>query len=444
MTREIRYQDDLELDLQSYQNDCDKVDTAILGVESIIQTQDILTDEGANLDATSLRLAEQSVECFLKMARIGMPSNKIIPSNESMAGKYEISQATLEGIGEGIKNVFMSIINAIKKAFEWMWGLIKRLFGRGKDHEEKVEQLKTESQEVKQKVKEMSEEEKKNAPFPRDADGWITKVTLDRPGVLKKIVTSKGLMTKEQLHAYMTEMGSVFTAQTKNIAAATAVQSGKPPENVNFEMAFHSSANPELTKQVTRSKDAKVYSSLEFGAGEYLYIVMPASKLQSGQSTRDEAKSQLRWVDELVLGKASITRVPDFEKFRVLEGEYANADKIIDMIDDFSKFLRQKTDELKTMQSAKERFLREFEAKIKKLGVNLFSSAEHKTERDSMMFYLKFFRKVMDQPAVMYYGECDAIITSFEHLAMYVLAYNRRNGNQVRLKADEANKRKQE
>jgi hypothetical protein len=411
----------------------------VIGLESLIQTQDILTDESVPKDSMAFLMAHQSAECFLKMARVGMPLPKVVPSSEAY-GSYDISQATLESIGEGIKNVFMSIIHAIKKAFEWMWGLIKRLFGRGKDHEEKAAHLKAEAVEVKEKVKEMSEEEKKNAPFPRDADGWITKVTLDRPSMLKKIVTSKGFMSKEQLHTYMGELASVFNAQAKNVNNAMLFQNGKAPDRLSMEVAFHPTNSNELKKKVTRNGDSKVYASMEFGGGEYLYVVMPSDKIMANQNGQEKAKNQLKWVDELATGKVSVGQPPDYDKFRVIEGEYTNADKIIDTIENMGKFLRQKTDELKTMQGAKERFLNEFEAKIKKLGVNLFSSAEMKTQRDEMTFGLKFFKKVMDQPAVMYYGECDAIVTTFEHLAMYVLAYNRRNGNQVHLKAEEARK----
>ncbi|HEX9137646.1 MAG TPA: hypothetical protein VF905_11985, partial [Nitrospirota bacterium] len=437
MNQALQYKDDLELDLQSYQNDSDRVDTAIQGMESIMQTRDILTDENTTLDATSLRLAEQSVECFLKLSRIGSPSNRIIPSNESFGRNYDITQATLESIGEGIKNVFLSIINAIRKAFDWMWGLIKRLFGRGKDHEETAAKLTAEAEEVKEKVKTMSEEEKKSAPFPRDADGWFTKVTLDRPAVLKKLVTSKGLMTQEHLNQYMGELARVFQLQPKNVNRAMQVMNGAKPDAQHYEVPFHAAQSDELKKQVSRDKDAKVFASLEFGSGEYIYIVVPALRIQGNMDERDFAKASIAWADGLTVGKATVGRAPELDKFRVLEGDYASGDKLLEMIKMLNKFLMSKTDELKTFQGAKERFLKEFEALIKKKGVGLFSSNEMKAERDEMTYYLKYFKKVMDQPAVFYYGEIEGIITAIENLAAYVMAFNRRNGNHVELKADE-------
>jgi hypothetical protein len=440
----LRYNDDLELDLQSYQNDSQQVDTAIQGMESIMQTQDILTDENSNLDATSLKLAEQSVECFLKLARIGKPSKSIVPSNESFGRNYDISHATLESIGEGIKNVFLSIINAIKKAFEWMWGLIKRLFGRGKDHEETAAKLTAEAEEVKEKVKEMTEEEKKAAPFPRDADGWFTKVTLDRPGVLKKLVTSKGLMNQEQLNQYMGELARVFQLQPKNVARAMQVMNGAKPDSQHYEVPFHAAQNDELKKQVARDKDAKVFASMEFGGGEYIYIVVPPVRMPTSSSDeRDYLRASIAWADGLTIGTAAVGRTPDLDKFRVLEGDFANGDKLLEMMKSLNKFLMTKTDELKTFQSAKERFLKEFEALIKKKGVGLFSSKEKKAERDEMTYYLKYFKKVMDQPAVFYYGHVEGVITAIENLAAYVMAFNRRNGNHVELKAEEEPKRDQ-
>jgi hypothetical protein len=41
---------------------------------------------------------------------------------------------------------------------------------------------------------------------------------------------------------------------------------------------------------------------------------------------------------------------------------------------------------------------------------------------------------------VSYYGQIDGIINAIEHLAAYVMAFNRRNGNQVSLKDDEVKK----
>lgn len=435
MTRNFTYSDALEMDLQSYQNDCDRVDTAIVGLESICRTQDILTDKDSTLDATSLSLAQQSVECFLKMGRIGVAPSRIIPSNESFGNQYDISQATLESIGEGIKNVFMSIINAIKKAFEWMWGLIKRLFGRGKDHEEKIEHLKSEAEAVKSEVKDMKPEEQKAGPYPRNSDGWFAKIELDKPQMLKKIVTSKGLMTEQTLSNFMGELAHVFELQPKCVNAATQLMNGVMPDQLHFDIPFHPAQNNELVKKVSQNQYQKVYASQEFGGGEFVYVLEPVKAVSgNNMSVSDQTRSKNKWVDEMQIGKTAISRPPDYEKFKILDGDHANGDKLIAMIESFNKFLRTKTDALKTFQGAKERFLRDFEAKIKKEGVNLFSSSEKKQERDAMMLCLKFFKKTMDQPAVLYYGECDAIITTFEHLTMYVLAYNRRNGNQVALK----------
>jgi hypothetical protein len=439
MNNNLRYTEELELDLQSYNHDIGRVDTAIEGLQSVMQTQDILTDPDSKLDQTSLRLAEHSVECFLKMARIGTNPNKIIPSNESFNGQYDISHATLEGIGEGIKNVFMSIINAIKKAFQWVWGLIKRLFGRGKDHEETLEGLKHEAEEVKGKIKEMTEEEKKNAPFPRGPDGWFQKVPLSKPTVLKNIVTSKGLMTQENLNHYMGELAHVFTLQPKNVNRASQIRNDVTPSNLAYEVPFHESHNTELVKQVTKKSGYKVHASLEFGSGEFIYIVVPPA--QAGDNDdRNRAKGNLHWAQDLHIGVATVGRVPDYSRFSVLEGDHASADKLLEMIGTFNKFLRTKTDEMKSYQHAKERFLEDFEKRLAKNGAGWFSSNEKKTERDMMMFYLKYFKTVMDQPAMMYYGQCDKIISTFEKLAMHVLAYNRQNGNVVSLKEEEVKK----
>lgn len=433
MKPSFRYHATLELDLQSYRADNNTLDVAMRSLESMAQTQDMAAANESSLDATSLGLIQQSVESFYAIANIGRKKDLFQPSNEAYS-TTDLTQVTLEGIGEGIKNVFLSIINAIKSAFQWMWGLIKRIFGRNKDHEEKIEALEHQAEEVKKEGQEA--ETKKDSPFPRDNDGWMTKVVLKRPEIIRKICTPRGIMTKMDLDKIAGELARVFSHQSKNMQLAMQIKNEAKPSSEAYEPPFELCHNAALIKQVSTDRDAKVYASHEFGNNEYAYVVVPSLRIKGNDNENDFAKSSMKWADHLKIGKATIRDDIDFQKFSTLEGDAANGDKVIDTVKFLNKLLVSKVDELKQFMSAKERFLNEFEAMVKKEGITLFSSVEKKAKRNEMMYHLKMFKKIMDEPALTYYGMCDGLIVGFSNLALHILAFNRSNGNQVALSDD--------
>lgn len=433
MNTQLHYADDLEADLQNYANDNNTMDVAIRSLESMTQTQDLAHLNESSLNATTLGIIQQSVEAFYTIANIGRPVKFICPSNENYSTS-DLTEATLESIGEGIKNVFLSIINAIKSAFKWMTGMIKRIFGRNKDHEEKIEALEQEAEEVKKEAEEVKD--KTEAPFPRDSDGWFTKVVLKNPESIRKICTSRGILTQQDLNKITGELARVFSQQSKNMQLAMQIKNGATPSSQKYEPPFDQSHNVDLIKQVGADSDAKVYASHEFGNNEYVYIVEPPLRIKGDDNINDFAKSSMKWADGLRIGKVSIRGEIDFHKFATLEGDLANGDKVIGTIQFLNKLVTKYAEELKQFMSAKERFLNEFESMVRKEGITLFSSMEKKAKRNEMMYHLKMFKKTMDEPAMTYYGMCDGLIVGFSNLAMRILAFNRSNGNQIAISAN--------
>uniref|UniRef100_A0AAU7PEY1 PhiKZ-like internal head family protein n=1 Tax=Burkholderia phage vB_BgluM-SURPRISE13 TaxID=3159457 RepID=A0AAU7PEY1_9VIRU len=428
-----RYADDLELDLQAYAHDNEKVETAILSLESLTETQDLMADGDKGLDETAYKLVQHSVESFLRMGRIGYASNKVMPDLQAYA-PHDLSQVALEGFGEGVKNVFMSIINAIKKAFQWVWGLIKRIFGRNKDREEKTAELKQKAEEVKEKVESLTDEEKKTAPYQRGADGFFVKVDLSKPEILKPICTHEGIMNGTYLAKIGSELIKVFSAQAEMNKSAKESIIGDSQSSKPMPIAFPETHDGKILA-ATRGKNGnmKVYASEEFGDNTFVTIQMPEPP-KYGDKEDDVMKANLKWVDELRIAKTKVEGVVNYAKFAVLDGDFANPDKLIENIQFLNMQIEKVTEKIEQYQRDKEAFVKAVEAKIKQHGANLFSSKDKKAERDFMMYDLKFFQKTMDQPGLMYFGLVDQVVNGFINLSTYVLHFNSTNGNHVELK----------
>lgn len=429
----LTYADDLEMDLQAYAHDNEKVETAVQSLESLVYTQDLMADGDKGLDETAYKLVQHSVESFLRLGRIGGAPYKAMPDLQSFK-THDLSHAALESFGEGVKNVFMSIINSIKKAFQWVWGLIKRIFTRNKDAEEKVGELKQKAEEVKDAAEKRSDEEKKSAPYPVGPHGYFEKCDLSKPEILKNITTNHGIMNATYLAQIGSEMVKVFTAQGELNKSAKESIIGEKIESKPMPIAFHETHDGRILA-ATRGKNGnvKVYASEEFGDNTYVTIQM-AEPPKYDPKSRDAMKENLRWVDQLRVSKTKVEGAINLNKYAVLDGDAANPDKLIENIQFLNQQREKLADKMRQYQSDKEAFIKAVEAKIKKHGANLFSSKEKKTERDVMMYDLKFFQKTMDQPALMYYGLVDGVVNAFINLTTYVLAFNMKNGNQVELK----------
>lgn len=424
----MTYNDSLELDLQAYSHDNEKVETAFQALESLTYTQDLMADGDPGLDETAYKLVQHSVESFMRLGRIGANANKMLPDLQSFK-THEMSHAALESFGEGVKNVFMSIINAIKRAFQWVWGLIKRIFTRNKDREEKTADLKQKAEEVKDQAKSLSEDDKRSGPYPRDNDGYFVKVDLSRPEIMKPICTSDGIMNGQYLAEIGSEMTKVFSMQAEVNRSAKESIIGDKVDSKPMPVPFLETHDGKIL-QAARGKngDVKVYASKEFGENTYVTI-QRASAPKEG-----DMKANLRWVDQLHIGKTKVEGVINYAKYAILERDFANPDKLIENIMFLNKMLQTFAEKIEQYQRDKEAFIKAVEAKIKKHGAGLFSSREKKDQRDLMMYDLRFFQKTMDQPALMYYGLVDQIVGGFINLSTYVLHFNRTNGNHVELK----------
>lgn len=431
MSNRFHYDGDLQIDLMSYRQDCAILDTSMLSLESMCRLQDSL-ESVENMPEVMLDMVKVSVESFLSMGRIGA-TKKVMPSLESFSREHiDPEYISNEAIGEGIKNIFTSIIKAIRSAFSWMGGMIKRIFKRNKSRDEKIEKLEEKAEQVKEEIKQMSSEEKASAPSPRDSDGWMKKVELTNPSVLKNIVTSRGLMDKTHLDRLTTEMIRVFKFQEEQNRKAMQVMNSYTPENNGMNPPFPKATDSDILKALGNVGDAQVFASEEYGNGVHVVMVIPRVS-QETENKRAVAKAAVKWANELQIRRLTVRQGIDYEKYKVLENDLANPDKLIETAKFMSKMLNNFADKLESFQQGKERFMKNFEERLRKEGTSLFSSSEKKTLRDELLYWLNYFKKTMDEPAMSVYGMCDGIVGSYVNIAAYVMHYNHTNGNKVEL-----------
>lgn len=418
----LQYGDNLEMDLQSYGHDCGCIDRAILAGESISDTHDLIRSGSVPLDESSYKLVQASIESFMRLGGIG-GNDRVLPTLESFRGGVP----SLEGLASGIKNVFMSIINAIRKAFSWMVGMIKRLFGRGKDRDEKIEELKDKVEEIEEIAKADPQ-----GSTTRGSDGWLKTVELKNTDVLKRLVTSQGFLDKNHVAKISTELNGVIETQLKQNNSLLSAFNSSSQGNVEqvkemVKPPFPETRDSRILSQLP-DKELKAYASHEFGGGVYVVVTdKPLPKI---------GKDALRAADSIGTTKITVGPVST-EKYKQLTGDLANGDKLLEIVDLLNKMLKFSTERLETLQKGKERFLQQFESKINKKDVKWWSSKEDKEERDWMQFQIKLFRKTMDEPSLTYYGQCDGLVSGFINLTTYILHYNHSNGNKVEMDKNE-------
>jgi hypothetical protein len=231
-------------------------------------------------------------------------------------------------------------------------------------------------------------------------------------------------------------MVKVFAAQDEMNKSAKESIIGDSQSSKPMPMSLQETKDGKILA-ATRGKNGnvKVYASEEFGDNTFITIQMPEPP-KYGSADKDVMKQNLRWVDGLVIKKTKLEGVINLNKYAVLEGNFADPEKLLENINFLNKQLKATADKMEQYQRDKAAFIAAMEAKIKKVGASLFSKNEKKDQRNFLMYDLKFFQKTMDQPGLMYYGLVDGIVNAFMNLCTYVVHFNHTNGNHAQLKKD--------
>ena len=126
----------------------DQIDAAVVAADGLetISEQVAVANEGDGIDETSAGIIEASVECLLRVARIGVKFNQLgVPSTESFklrSNRIALGKQTVEALNVSAKSIWKSIIDAIKKSIEWVRNFFNKIFGAAERLEKRARALK--------------------------------------------------------------------------------------------------------------------------------------------------------------------------------------------------------------------------------------------------------------------------------------------------------------
>lgn len=133
----------------------DQIDAAAVAADGLetISEQVAEANEGEGIDEVSAGVIETSVECMLKVARLGVTYKQLgIPSSESFSNKSNrlaLGKATCEALDISAKKIWQSIVDAIKKSIEWVRNFFNKIFGAAEKLEKRAAALKSSTTNLK-------------------------------------------------------------------------------------------------------------------------------------------------------------------------------------------------------------------------------------------------------------------------------------------------------
>lgn len=126
----------------------EQIDSAVVAADGLetLAEQVGAANEGDGIDETAAGIIETSVECLLRMARIGVTYRQLgIPSSESFklrSNRLALGKQTMEALDISAKKIWKSIVDAIKKSIEWVRNFFNKIFGAAERLEKRARALK--------------------------------------------------------------------------------------------------------------------------------------------------------------------------------------------------------------------------------------------------------------------------------------------------------------
>lgn len=259
------------------------------GLETIAE-QVAEANEGEGIDETTAAVIETSVECLLKVARIGVSYKQLgIPSSESFktrANRHSLGKATVEALDISAKKIWQSIVDAIKKSIEWVRNFFNKIFGA-------AERLEKRAGALKDSVKNLSGK-------PEDAN-------IENDGLYNSITVNGSPVTAAQLQSLAGAAKKVFDAQKKvtdEFGKEDDFSKGVPYRPIPADYGFKNAAGADA-KRISSDSNVVVAVSDRFPGETVVYVVLPmnnstdakglqevAGKIRAGSANMGDKKAE--------------------------------------------------------------------------------------------------------------------------------------------------------
>jgi len=134
-------------DIQSFNEDLNKISKSI---DSVISIESICENTTSDFydSKDKIDIINSTVESLLKISNIGINIRKIIPDVQNYSSINDYGIATMEGIKQTASKIWKAIVDAFKRAIEWISDVFNRIFSFNKKLSVKIEKQIKEIEEI--------------------------------------------------------------------------------------------------------------------------------------------------------------------------------------------------------------------------------------------------------------------------------------------------------
>ena len=290
----------------SFDRDLERLEIGLETIDSLNALRDEVEHKDV-IDEGTANILALSVESLLSVARIGATSNELgLPSLEHYQTKNKNKEQCLEKFDEGIKKILTSIIEALKKAFKWIFGLTDKLSQANNDDREFAAKLKIHAEKLEGRGIERDPKKPMESTLIRvEERRGVLEATIKHVLEVERIYRDK-LFDLDGLKKIEDEVNT-FVEASSSVRTVFDNTHGYFDWNRKLQNGFTQRKKDDLHKRLTKGQDRALYVSSPLGFGQAFYFT---TSLNAGSVTLD------RYVQDFDAGVTStdIQRVKDKEQ----------------------------------------------------------------------------------------------------------------------------------
>ena len=356
----------------------DQIDAASVTADGLetISEQVAEANEGDGLDETAAAVIEASVECMLKVARIGVKFKSLgIPSSESFkvkGNRLALGKATCEALADTAKKIWKQIIEAIKKSIEWVRNLFNKIFGA-------AERIQRRAKALKEKVTTLADK--------------AEETQIENESLYNSVLIKGNVAKAADINNLAKEAKTIFAAQKKftDDYAKMELDASTSPSTISPSDYGLKAADSNIAKRVTSESSMGVSVTSRFPGDTVVYMVLPKS--QSGSTGKDAAEH----ANSIKAGSVSLAeKKVEGKALPVMPKNDITA--MAESVDKFAGEIIAYKQNLTAITADKNKFIGKLEKHLSKGDGR--DEADSKDEAGKKAKALAtMFRKMMDEPA---------------------------------------------